>query len=157
MIKELNFTLTKRDCMYSFAFHNFKINFKWFIFRLLFFAFATFCFFKNLDIFNSIIFVLAITIILLYIISPITDTLKLENSKVYIKIDSNKNTFTSSSLAVIEYNWSYIKKIYNTKYHFLIYLLKDMAIIIPKRIFESEQEMNETWELIQECYNKNKQ
>ena len=64
------------------------------------------------------------------------------------KIDNNSNT---------EYKWSKIKNIYNLKYSILLFVSDYMSIIIPKRIFESEQEMNETWELIQECYNKNRE
>ena len=56
-----------------------------------------------------------------------------------------------------EIKWSQMYKLYKSKHLFLIYMTKNQAIIIPKRIFESEQEMNETWELIQECYNKNRE
>ena len=75
-----------------------------------------------------------------------------------IIIDSDKNNF-SSKTAERDYsiNWNTVFKIDNIDSSILIYTDRTVAIIIPKRIFESEQEMNETWELIQECYNKNRE
>lgn len=56
--------------------------------------------------------------------------------------------------AYVTYDLSKVHSIENSEYNILIFVTKQLAIIIPKRIFETEQEMNETWNLIQECYNK---
>lgn len=77
------------------------------------------------------------------------NTITINSDNNYIKMDDN-NTHE-------ERKWSNIKYIYNLEYTILLFYSDYKAIIIPKRIFESEQEMNETWKLIQECYNKNKQ
>ena len=77
------------------------------------------------------------------------------NNKIFI--DSENSVIkTEHNLGNTEYNWSVIKDIYNLKYSILIFTQPYMAIIIPKRIFETEQEMNETWELIKECYDKSR-
>ena len=78
-----------------------------------------------------------------------------QNNKIII--DSEKGTFSTfdrdNNSAV---NWSMIKDIYNLKYSILIFISDYRAFIIPKRIFETEQEMNETWKLIKECYDKSR-
>lgn len=50
------------------------------------------------------------------------------------------------------FNWKNIKDIYNTKRNILIFVSNRQAIIIPKRIFESEQELNEFWNEVQNKY-----
>lgn len=77
------------------------------------------------------------------------------NNKVII--NSELDTIIELNNSYSEYNWSKIKDIHNLKYNIIIFTQPYIAIIIPKRIFETEQEMNETWELIQECYNKYKE
>ena len=51
------------------------------------------------------------------------------------------------------YFWSKIKAIENTKSSILIYISDRQAIIIPKRIFESEQEINNFWNEVKNKYN----
>ena len=50
------------------------------------------------------------------------------------------------------FNWKNVKDIYNTKRNILIFVSDRQAIIIPKRIFESEQELNEFWNEVQNKY-----
>ena len=76
------------------------------------------------------------------------NTITINSDNNYIKMDDNNSHE--------ERKWSNIKYIYNLEYSILLFYSDYKAIIIPKRIFESEQEMNEVWNLIQACYNKNR-
>ena len=78
------------------------------------------------------------------------------NSTVIISNDSNILKFADND-RMSEWKWTAIKKIYNLKCSILLFVSDYFAIIIPKRIFENEKDLNETWELIQECYNKNRE
>jgi hypothetical protein len=59
-----------------------------------------------------------------------------------------------NSMGKTTYNWSAAKGVYNKKHNILIFIGPIQAIVIPKRIFNTEQEIEETWNYIQECYNK---
>lgn len=50
------------------------------------------------------------------------------------------------------FSWDNVKEVCNTKRNILIFVSDRMAIIIPKRIFGSEQECNEFWNYIYSCY-----
>ena len=81
-----------------------------------------------------------------------------ENQKLNLIINSDENTFINNDgVSTTVTNWNRVLKIDNAKNSILIYIATNRAYIIPKRIFKTEQEMNETWELIQECYNKNRE
>lgn len=54
------------------------------------------------------------------------------------------------------FKWSSVKDVYSKKYNLLIFVADIQALIIPKRIFNSADEMNECWNYIQECYEKAK-
>ena len=51
------------------------------------------------------------------------------------------------------YKWNSIKDVYNTK-HLLIIFVSDLhGLIIPKRIFNSEEEIDNCWKYLQDYYN----
>ena len=174
MIKELNYDLTKedlinfaKDCVYAKQYKKQRWIFSC-IFMIVYFLIFLFLF--NLDGINSINLICAVVgtfigTIIMYFLYPSKLKQSVKNfskgidlSDNTIIINSDSNTFKGSSKrGTSEWNWSEFKYIYNFKYSILLFFQEYQAIFIPKRIFESEQEMNETWELIQECYNKNKQ
>lgn len=51
------------------------------------------------------------------------------------------------------YQWSSIKDVYNQKYSLLIFIADVQAIVIPKRIFNSNDEIESCWKYLQDCYN----
>lgn len=53
-----------------------------------------------------------------------------------------------------EFHWDKVKDIYNKKHSLLIFVADMQSIIIPKRIFNSEKDMDDCWNYIQDCYNK---
>lgn len=163
MIKELNYDLTKEDVFKFFYFHHFKNKIElivWLII-LLIFIFSSVCLYLCDPTDKSSLFVgIGFTILafFLFIIIPVIGVLKFEKIKLNIKISSESSVIVyDNTYGHSEIKWSQMYKLYKSKHLFLIYMTKNQAIIIPKRIFESEQEMNETWELIQECYNKNRE
>ena len=96
----------------------------------------------------------------MYLFPNRTATILYDRSSSFIKrkyiINSEEGTITVRSVKKEVYNLNYCYAIENTKNNILIFTVKNEALIIPKRIFKDEQEMNEVWELIQECYNKNR-
>ena len=52
------------------------------------------------------------------------------------------------------FTWNNVKDIYNTKKNILIFVSDRQAIVVPKRVFGSEQEVNEFWNLVSSCYQK---
>lgn len=66
-----------------------------------------------------------------------------------ILIDSNGEVKT-------EYLWKNIKTIYNAKNNILIFVSDMMAVIIPKRIFGTRDDLNNCWDYIQRCYNNSR-
>lgn len=54
------------------------------------------------------------------------------------------------------FEWSTVKDIYNKKHSILVFISDFQAIFIPKRIFNSENEINELWDYMQTCYNNAK-
>jgi len=53
-------------------------------------------------------------------------------------------------------NWNNVKDIYNMKNNILIFVSERHAIIIPKRIFETEKSVQDFWQDIQTCFNQYK-
>lgn len=51
------------------------------------------------------------------------------------------------------YKWSAVKDLYNKKYNIVIFISDIGAIIIPKRIFNSEEEITDCWNYLNDCYN----
>lgn len=49
--------------------------------------------------------------------------------------------------------WNCVKDIYNKKYNLLIFIADMQALIIPKRVFNSSDEINNWWQYLQNCYN----
>ena len=69
----------------------------------------------------------------------------------------DENTITNeNSMGKVIHNWSTTKGIYNKKHNFLIFIGPIQAIVIPKRIFNSKEEIDEFWTYIQTCYNNAK-
>ena len=67
------------------------------------------------------------------------------------------NTITNeNSMGKVIHNWSTIKGIYNKKHNILIFIGAIQAIVIPKRIFNSKEEIDEVWAYIEECYNNSR-
>lgn len=52
------------------------------------------------------------------------------------------------------YKWNSVKDLYNKKHSLLIFIADLQAIIIPKRIFNSDDELCSCWEYLQTCYKK---
>lgn len=52
------------------------------------------------------------------------------------------------------FKWASIKDVYNKKNTILIFIADIQAIMIPKRVFNSEKEIDNCWNYIQDCYNK---
>ena len=165
MIKELKYDLTKEDMEKSLSALNNISNkgitkLQIFGFLIILFLAIILSILTGMFLFSSIIIILFLILMLLPKgnKSFVKILGKYETQKFNIIINSDKNTFTNKNdVSTTVVNWDKILKIDNTKDSLLIFTAKNMAFIIPKRIFESEQDMNETWELIQECYNKNKQ
>lgn len=67
---------------------------------------------------------------------------------------SEENIIQTNKSGTVSLNWSTIKDIYNTKFNYLIFIADRQALMIPKRIFETETEKQDFWELIQNYYNK---
>ena len=51
------------------------------------------------------------------------------------------------------FKWNSIKHAYNRKRNFLLFIADYEAIIIPKRIFNSNDEIENCWKYLQDCYN----
>ncbi|MGN0014964.1 MAG: YcxB family protein [Candidatus Gastranaerophilaceae bacterium] len=68
--------------------------------------------------------------------------LTIENDIIKRNSASGQSTFT----------WDNVKDIYNTKRSILIFVSDRMAIVVPKRIFNSEQEVNDFWNCVLSCY-----
>ena len=51
------------------------------------------------------------------------------------------------------YKWNAVKDIYNKKYNILIFVSDIRGILIPKRIFSSEEEIADCWSYLNDCYN----
>ena len=51
-------------------------------------------------------------------------------------------------------NWSGIINISNQKHSILLFIGDRMFVLLPKRIFANEEELNNCWNYIQDCYNK---
>ena len=174
MIKELKYDLTKedlinfaKDCVHAKQYKKQRWIFSC-ILGIIYFIILLILF--NLDGFNCTNLICTvvgtfITTIIMYFLYPLRLKQSVKNFSKGIDlndntiiINSDSNTFKGSSKrGSSEWNWSEFKYIYNFKYSILLFFQEYQAIFIPKRIFESEQEMNETWELIQECYNKNRE
>jgi len=69
-----------------------------------------------------------------------------------VNIDDNERIKITSRDSETIYYWSKIKAIENTKSNILIFVSERLAFIIPKRIFESEQKLNEFWNEVQNKY-----
>lgn len=158
MIKELNYELTKKDVFKFLFFHQFKnklVVIGLLIIVLLIFI-SSICIYMY-EPTNYLPLICIAIFIIAFLIGPVISICMFKKSILNIKIDSESPVIVCDNVyGHSELNWNQIHKLYKTKHSFLIYITKNQAIVIPKRIFENEQEMNETWELIQECYNKNR-
>ena len=162
MIKELEFELTKKDVFKFSFFHNeiknkFSLIFSIIVFIMLI-MFGLYIIVFN--VYDLYIFLAGFFILFfIFLILPVViATLRFKNINLNIKIDSESPILMYKNIyGYSELNWNKAQEICKTRFLLLIYIIKNQALVIPKRIFESEQEMNETWELIQECYNKNRE
>ena len=70
-----------------------------------------------------------------------------------VKLIINDNTimFDNGSIQSV-YKWNSIKDIYNKKHNFIIFIADVQALIIPKRIFSSEEEIDNCWKHLQDYY-----
>ena len=165
MIKELNYDLTKEDLMKGLGTINSLSNNSISIIQIVGFIIIVF-----LAILTGVfsrdylfpVFIIVFFTILMFLSKGKKSFVKIlgkyETQTFNLIINSDENTFINKNdISTTVINWNKVLKIDNTKDSMLIYTTTSAAIIIPKRIFETEQEMNETWELIQECYNKYKE
>lgn len=51
------------------------------------------------------------------------------------------------------YDWRAVKDVYDTKKQLIIFISDFRAIIIPKRIFETEKDIQNCWNFILKCHN----
>ena len=160
MIKELKYDLTKEDIAKSVNSINKRVpKILDLIDLIIGLCLITIGIFFKWYLYSVIVLILCIILLLLISgkINYIIFFAKFKTQKINVVINSDENTFTGKSdVGTSVFNWNKIPKIDNTKDSILIFINDNSSLIIPKRIFESEQEMNETWELIQECYNKYK-
>lgn len=49
--------------------------------------------------------------------------------------------------------WSTVKDIYNRKHNIIVFISDMQVISIPKRIFNSEEEIANCWSYLNDCYN----
>ncbi|MCR4881015.1 MAG: YcxB family protein [bacterium] len=77
--------------------------------------------------------------------------------KIYLELNSEEENFIcKEDIGDTLVHWRKVPKIDNNQHSFLIFTGNNSAYIIPKRIFSSENECNEVWNLIQECFNKSR-
>ena len=74
-----------------------------------------------------------------------------KNYELIIEEDIIKRTSSSGENL---FNWNNVRDIYNTKRNIIIFISDRQAIIIPKRIFNSEQEINNFWNSVSAFYRK---
>ncbi len=55
------------------------------------------------------------------------------------------------------YDWRAVKDVYDTKKQLIIFIADFKAIIIPKRIFETEEDIQNCWNFILKCHNASKE
>ena len=70
-----------------------------------------------------------------------------------VNIDDDERIKITSRDSETIYYWSKIKAIENTKSNILIFISERLAFIIPKRIFVTEQEINDFWNEVKNKYN----
>ena len=73
-------------------------------------------------------------------------TLKIDEETVFCSAGADKPIQST-------YKWNSIKNIHNTKNLLIIFVSDLHGLIIPKRIFNSEKEIDNFWKYIQDCYN----
>ena len=66
----------------------------------------------------------------------------------YVGIKQTNSASTST------FNWSGVVHIANQKDTILLFIGDRMFILLPKRIFANDEELNNCWSYIQDCYNK---
>ncbi len=100
---------------------------------------------------------IVLTILLHIIIARYAMKQKLKGIDRNSKAVINDNDITSeNSIGKVTYNWTAVKGIYNKKHNILIFLGPVQAMIIPKRIFNSKEELDEFWTYIQGCHNNSR-
>ena len=73
-------------------------------------------------------------------------TLKIDEATIFCYAGADKSIQTT-------YKWNLVKDVYNTR-HLLIIFVSDLhGLIIPKRIFYSEEEIDNCWKYLQDYYN----
>ena len=142
--------------------HYRKIQRNFIIITMIFTIIAIASIFMPTTIFDIIFFplicIILYLIFLLFIIRcsayfNLKKLLKGTNLKRSIIIDDSgikqMNSTCTSTL-----NWSGIINISNQKHSILLFLGDRIFILLPKRIFANEEELNNCWNYIQDCYNK---
>ena len=72
-----------------------------------------------------------------------------------IKFNSDDEYFCmNNKYGESKWKWKQIKAIHNGKNNILLFIADYQALFIPKHIFNSEEEISETWNLISDCYSK---
>lgn len=114
------------------------------------------------NIFNTIFFPLVcIVVFLIYLFVMIRCSTYLNlkrllqgvNLKRTITIDDSGIKQTNST-GTSTLNWSGIINISNQKNSILLFTGDRIFILLPKRIFTNEEELDNCWNYIQDCYNK---
>ncbi len=142
--------------------HYRKIQKNFIIIIMIFTIIAIASIFMPNNIFNTIFFpLICIVLILIYMLLiirlstyfNIKRLLKGSNLKRSIIIDDSGIKQTNST-CTSTLNWSGIINISNQKHSILLFLGDRIFILLPKRIFANEEELNNCWNYIQDCYNK---
>ena len=74
--------------------------------------------------------------------------------KNYELIVENDIIRRRSGSGEVSFTWNNVKDIYNTKKNILIFVSNRQALIIPKRVFNSERDINVFWHLVSSCYQR---
>lgn len=176
MIKEINFKLEKKD-LKNFSREHLLLK-RNFLFQLKVFALGSLCFgvlmsvFFSLVLFKGLSYILicksiffltlgffipmfTFTFLLQFFVTNATKTSNYTDCNIVIDSETDAVKIKTEN-TYCEFKWNSLFEIQNKKHNILLYTTRNVAIIIPKRIFNSEEEISELWNLISDCYKKAK-
>ena len=173
----IEFETTKKDCQYMILEGTYLYVFKtmkgYYFFKTIRLILATIIIgiiFLTLSVYNFNLVLVGIpTFLLIFLIILISDlpyiiyadkifnNIKKKNAekgKITISDDFIK---TESAITNFEFKWNGIKQIIKTQNQIIFLTITNIVFAIPKRIFNTNEEYNNTYEKILEIYNKAKE
>lgn len=183
MIKNLEYTLTKKDVYYFYLREISQKGFKKLFFKTHFWHILSYVSFgvgimyaklykniiKLLELNSTndyitillplilIILISAVTYIIMYKTFPNNQVKEHEESIIKIVInDEDDRLLTETEGIETNYEWEKVDNIIDDFHNILIFLKTDECIIIPKRIFYDDRESYDTIELLKKCIDKYK-